>query len=313
MSKSYKFGTDVAYVAVVVKDPARVHKMLARHLQLPSVALTFEGEACPALQVGKTKLVMLGEGSKMLGARAKTGVHHIGVAATDPAAAAADCGLSIARPAVEPSFNGGARVAISPAATNGLLTYLCEPLAQVAPETEVTDRIDHLGVVTDSNDRSRGIFCDRLGLEVESFQTDIEAEIPMESFTSNKYGVVYHTRAPRLRAGIKGLFVTIGDFDLEFLESFDPGQTTEFHNPSVGNTRQDHSAISRFLASRGPGLHHIAFKVKDINKVLGGMSGAGINVIDYKGRPGGRRSLIGFVHPTGMEGLLIHFVQRLEQ
>lgn len=287
--------------------------MLERHLRLPRVSLKFGGEAVPALQVGHTLLVLLSGASKAVGAGAKAGVHHIGVTAADPATAAVDWGLCQASPAAELSFNDSTRVAIPSSTTDGLLTYLCEPLLGVPPVTEVAERIDHLGVVTDSNDRSRAIFCDRLGLEAESFQTDIEAEIPMESFTSNKYGVVYHTRAPRLRAGIKGLFVTIGDFDLEFLESFDPGQTAEFRNAGVGNTRQDHNAISRFLASRGPGLHHIAFKVKDINGVLADMSGAGINVIDHKGRPGGRRSLIGFVHPTGMEGILIHFVQRLEQ
>jgi catechol 2,3-dioxygenase-like lactoylglutathione lyase family enzyme len=287
--------------------------MMERHLRLPRVPLKFGGEVVPALQVGQTRLVLLDGTSEAVGAGAKTGIHHVGVAAINPVEAAVDCGLCTDRPAAEQSFNGGSRVAIPAAATNGLLTYLCEPLPGVSPVTEVVERIDHLGVVTDSNERSRAIFCDRLGLEVESFQTDIEAEIPMESFTSNKYGVVYHARAPRLRAGIKGLFVTIGDFDLEFLESFDPGQTAEIRNAGIGNTRQDHNAISRFLAARGPGLHHVAFKVHDINKVLGDMSGAGINVIDFKGRPGGRRSLIGFVHPTGMEGVLIHFVQRQEQ
>lgn len=313
MNSSTKFGSEVAYVAAVVKNPDHVAQMLERHLRLPRVPLRFDGKVVPTLQVGETRLALFSGTSKAVGGDAKTGVHHIGVSVENPAETAVECGLFTAKPTVEHSFNGGSRVAIPSAVTNGLLTYICEPLSGVAPVTEVVERIDHLGVVTDSNERSRAIFCEQLALEVESFQTDIEAEIPMESFTSNKYGVVYHTRAPRLRAGIKGLFVTIGDFDLEFLESFDPGQTAEFRNAGVGNTRQDHNAIARFLTSRGPGLHHIAFKVKDINGVLADMSGAGINVIDKKGRPGGRRSLIGFVHPTGMEGILIHFVQRLEQ
>lgn len=311
MNATSKFGSEVAYVAAVVRNPEAVAQSFERHLRLPRVPLKFDGESVPALQIGQTRLVLLDRTSKAVGSEAKTGIHHIGIMAINPAEMAVEFGLCTDRPRSERSFDGGSRVAIPVAATNGLLTYLCEPLPGVRPVTEVAERIDHLGVVTDSNARSQAIFCDKLGLDVESFQTDVESEIPLETFTSNKYGVVYHTRAPRLRAGVKGLFVTIGDFDLEFLESFDPGQSTEFRNAGEGNTRQDHNAIARFLSSRGPGLHHIAFKVHDINAVLAKMAADGITMIDSMGRPGGRRSLIGFVHPTGMEGILIHFVQKL--
>ena len=82
------------------------------------------------------------------------------------------------------------------------------------------------------------------------------------------------------------------------------------HHGAPGTTKQDQGAIARFVASRGPGLHHLALKVTDIDAALASLAAAGHRVIDRIGRPGSRRARIGFVHPQSLGGALVHLVQR---
>ena len=302
---------EIAYVAIVVSDPALVENAFERHLGLARTVVKFRGERVPAFQVGRTKIVVLTQGSPALDGEAKTGLHHVAIECADPLAAARASGLCRKDPAAIDSFDDGSRVFVPPAATNGLALCYATPLGPCKPVTEITEHIDHLGIVTDDNEASKAVFCGRLGLDLESYQTDIEADLPLETFTSNKYGVVYHSRPPRPRAGVNSLFVTLGDLELEFLQAFDPGMGIPgYKSEGPGHTRQDSNAIARFLAARGPGLAHIAFKVHDINAVLSAFTRDGRRLLDTVGRPGGRRSLMGFVHPAAMGGVLIHFVQR---
>ena len=64
------------------------------------------------------------------------------------------------------------------------------------------------------------------------------------------------------------------------------------------------------MATRGPGLHHLALKVPDIDAALDRMERAGLTLIDRVGRPGSRRARIGFIHPASLGGVLVHLVQR---
>ncbi len=132
----------------------------------------------------------------------------------------------------------------------------------------------------------------------------------IESFTSDKYGVVYHNRPSEVVGGLRVAFVTTGDCDLEFLQNFDPNHEGQTENGRPGSTKQDQNAIARFIARRGPGLHHIAFKTGNIDGTLAGLHAAGHRVIDAAGRPGSRRAQIGFIHPSALGGVLVHFVQR---
>ena len=158
------------------------------------------------------------------------------------------------------------------------------------------------------------VFTDRLGCPVESTQTDFEISQAIESFTSDKYGVVYHSRPPEPIGGLRVSFLTVGDCELELLQPFDPRRTdrrTEGPERGVpGNTRGDKGAIARHIERRGPGLHHLALKTPDIDATLARLSGGGHRVIDRVGRPGSRRARIGFVHPATLGGLLLHFVER---
>ena len=79
-----------------------------------------------------------------------------------------------------------------------------------------------------------------------------------------------------------------------------------------GRMGEDQGAISRYIASRGPGLHHVALKVTDIEGLLADLGRAGYTLVDTTGRPGIRRSRIAFIHPSSLGGFLLHLVQRDE-
>lgn len=74
----------------------------------------------------------------------------------------------------------------------------------------------------------------------------------------------------------------------------------------------DEGPVARFLARRGPGLHHIAFRVDDINAALAAAREAGLRLLDEKPRRGAGGALIAFVHPGDTMGVLVEFCQRRE-
>jgi catechol 2,3-dioxygenase-like lactoylglutathione lyase family enzyme len=192
----------------------------------------------------------------------------------------------------------------------GVRTVLTERLALAPPAEGPVQRIDHVGVASTDVREDEATFCGRLGFAVESRQTDMEVALAVESFTSDTYGVVYHSRPPEPVGGLRIACITVGDCELEFLANFDPRQKGEVHHGLAGNTRQDQGAIARFVASQGRGLHHVAVKSPDIDALLGSMAAAGLPMIDTRGRPGSRRALIGFPHPRALGGVLMHLVQR---
>lgn len=69
------------------------------------------------------------------------------------------------------------------------------------------------------------------------------------------------------------------------------------------------TAVGRFLAQRGPGLHHIAYRVDDIEGTLASLSAAGVRLIDEQPRPGIRSSLVAFLHPLAAGGVLTEIVE----
>jgi len=67
--------------------------------------------------------------------------------------------------------------------------------------------------------------------------------------------------------------------------------------------------IGRALATRGPGMHHIAYRVDDIAAALDHLRTEGVRLIDEAPRAGSRNTLIAFVHPTSIGGVLVELVQ----
>lgn len=67
--------------------------------------------------------------------------------------------------------------------------------------------------------------------------------------------------------------------------------------------------VGRFLASHGPGLHHVAYRVHDIAAALEHLRERDARLIDETPRRGSRNTLIAFVHPASMGGVLVELVQ----
>jgi methylmalonyl-CoA epimerase len=71
----------------------------------------------------------------------------------------------------------------------------------------------------------------------------------------------------------------------------------------------DESTVARFLARRGPGLHHIAFRTADLRAEIERVRAAGFELIDATPRRGAH-GLIAFIHPRSTGGVLVELVQR---
>jgi methylmalonyl-CoA/ethylmalonyl-CoA epimerase len=74
----------------------------------------------------------------------------------------------------------------------------------------------------------------------------------------------------------------------------------------------DEAAFAKFLREKGPGIHHIAYRVDDIVAALADLQARGVPLIDKTPRPGIHNTLVAFVHPkAGAQGVLIELVQHL--
>jgi len=92
--------------------------------------------------------------------------------------------------------------------------------------------------------------------------------------------------------GVKICMLPVGDTHVELLEPLSPD-----------------SAVGKFLAKRGPGIHHIAVEVADIHESLALLKQRGARLIDETPRIGAGGSLIAFVHPSSTNGVLLELVQ----
>lgn len=92
---------------------------------------------------------------------------------------------------------------------------------------------------------------------------------------------------------VRVAFFPIGDTRIELLE------------PTA-----DDSPIARFLEKRGPGLHHVAYRVADLPATLAALKSAGVRLIDETPRNGAHGMKIAFAHPQSTAGVLTEFCQR---
>ncbi len=67
--------------------------------------------------------------------------------------------------------------------------------------------------------------------------------------------------------------------------------------------------VGVFLAKRGPGVHHVAYRVDDVTASLARLRDEGVRLVDETPRRGSRDTLIAFVHPSDMGGVLVELVQ----
>ena len=126
---------------------------------------------------------------------------------------------------------------------------------------------------------------DHIGVAVES----IESALP---FYRKALGLdVVHTEivAPQQ---VKVAFLQAGQASIELLEPMGP-----------------EGAVAKFLKKRGPGIHHIAFAVKDIEGHMKRLAVEGLPPLDAKPRPGARGHHVCFLHPKHAQGVLIELVE----
>lgn len=90
----------------------------------------------------------------------------------------------------------------------------------------------------------------------------------------------------------KVVFLPVGESRLELLE---PQGAT--------------GPIQKFLAGRGPGVHHICMEVEDLTGMLTHLAGQGVELIDKEPRRGAHDTLVAFIHPRSANGILIELVE----
>ena len=91
---------------------------------------------------------------------------------------------------------------------------------------------------------------------------------------------------------VRATFLQAGQSTLEMLEATGPD-----------------SAIAKYLDKRGPGLHHVALRVDDIDAALAHLKGRGVRLIDGQARPGAEGARVAFIHPSAAHGVLVELKQ----
>jgi len=112
--------------------------------------------------------------------------------------------------------------------------------------------------------------------------------------------------------------VYCGAFGLSVTETEEvPAQKVRVAMLPLGESRielleatSDDSPISKFLAKRGPGIHHVALRVANIKTVLADLKAKGARLIDEEPRAGAGGCLVAFIHPSSTGGVLIELVER---
>ena len=126
---------------------------------------------------------------------------------------------------------------------------------------------------------------DHIGVAVE----DLDAAIELYDQT---YDMELVHRETVNEQGVEAVLLDVGENHVELLA------------PLANDT-----PVGKFLASRGPGLHHVAYQVTDIEATLRDLAAAGARLIDETPRTGIRNSRVAFLHPATAGGLLTEIVE----
>ena len=129
---------------------------------------------------------------------------------------------------------------------------------------------------------------DHIGVAVE----DLDAAIALHE---RDYGMALVHREVIDEQGVEAVLLDVGENHVELLR------------PLGADT-----PVGRFLANRGPGLHHVAYQVGDVDSTLAELRERGLRLIDETPRAGIRGSRVAFVHPAASGGVLTEIVQPAE-
>ena len=140
--------------------------------------------------------------------------------------------------------------------------------------------LDHIGIAVSDIGEALAFYRDALGLEVQ------EAE---------------EVASQRVRAH----FMNLADAAERDRGTGAPGARIEL----LEATAED-SPIAKYIAKRGPGIHHITLNVDDISAALAQLKARGVRLIDDAPRPGAHGSQVAFIHPSSAHGVLVELKQR---
>jgi methylmalonyl-CoA/ethylmalonyl-CoA epimerase len=126
---------------------------------------------------------------------------------------------------------------------------------------------------------------DHIGVAVE------EIEPALELYRDRLRLPVAHREVVQ-EQGVEAVLLDVGDGHVELLAPL--GAETP---------------VGRFLTRHGPGLHHVAYQVHDIDATLGALKQAGLALIDEQPRAGIRGSRVAFMHPRATDGVLTEIVE----
>jgi methylmalonyl-CoA/ethylmalonyl-CoA epimerase len=129
---------------------------------------------------------------------------------------------------------------------------------------------------------------DHIGVAVE----DLDAALALYE---REYAMSLVHREIVEEQGVEAVLLDVGENHVELLR------------PLAGDT-----PVGKFLAKRGPGMHHVAYQTPDIEAELGRLSAAGLRLIDATPRIGIRGSRVAFLHPSSSGGVLTEIVQPAE-
>jgi len=126
---------------------------------------------------------------------------------------------------------------------------------------------------------------DHIGVAVE----DLDAAIAVHERT---YAMELVHRETVDEQGVEAVLLDVGENHVELLRPL-----------------SEETPVGRFLAKRGPGLHHVAYQVQDIEAALSGLREQGVRLIDETPRIGIRGSRVAFLHPAASGGVLTEIVE----
>ena len=129
---------------------------------------------------------------------------------------------------------------------------------------------------------ARGIH--HLGVAVQDLDEALETYVRL-------FGAELEHRGLILDQGVEAAAVLVGSGRVELLAPLD-----------------EETPVGKFLASRGPGMHHVAYEVDDVRSELSRLSAAGAALIDEEPRVGLFGLQVAFVHPDAVHGVLTEVV-----
>jgi methylmalonyl-CoA/ethylmalonyl-CoA epimerase len=129
---------------------------------------------------------------------------------------------------------------------------------------------------------------DHIGVAVE----DLDGAIALYE---QRLGMPVQHRETVEEQGVEAVLLGVGESHVELLRPLGPD-----------------TAVGRFLARSGPGLHHVAYRTDDIDSSLAAVRGAGLALIDERPRIGIRGSRVAFLHPKSTGGVLTELVEAPE-